>query len=284
MNSNPSPAALAGQSKQTSFLNMETISCPLCASENDRPVLSGKDHLHHIPGTFQIVRCNACRHAYLNPRPILADIIKCYPDEYGPHQPSPAANSLEPSAASNPAVRQPWYLRKWVRSIPGLRGFYYWLMNDWGFYLPDVAESSEKRALEIGCGTGQFLEKLRSTGWNATGVELAEQPAAIARNRGFEVHTGRLESAEFSAASFDAVHLYMVLEHVPHPTETLTEIYRLLEPGGWLVFSVPNFACWERFLLRDYSLGIELPRHLQHFSPATIRSLLKETHFEDVRI
>ncbi len=78
--------------------------------------------------------------------------------------------------------------------------------------------------------------------------------------------------------------MYMVLEHLQDPKGALADIHRILAPGGWLVFSVPNFGCLERVFLRNYSLGIQLPRHLQHFTPRVLRTLLSETAFHDVQI
>lgn len=219
----------------------------------------------------------------MNPRPIFADIMKCYPSDYGPYQlrtpqTADASSEVKPSQA-----KPPWYLRKWARAIPGLRALYYWLTTDWSTFIPEVP-GEKKRALELGCSTGEFLEKLRAKGWQAQGIELAEDPARLARARGFEIHTGTLESANIEEESFDAFFMYMVLEHLQDPKTTLNEIHRILVPGGWLVFSVPNFACFERVILRNYSLGVQLPRHLQHFTPRHLEALLRAAGFEEIQV
>lgn len=270
-------------------LELETIACPLCGSGEYKLLFVGHDPLYHIPGEFPVVRCAECRHVYLNPRPTLADITKCYPDHYGPYQTGeqPAEQQTgEAASVSNVSAEQtkrPWYLNRWAKGIPGLKPLYHWLMNDRAFYFPEDVPAP-RTALDVGCSSGGLLEKLRQRDWDAEGVEIAEAPAQTARERGFRVHTGTLESAGFESGRFDAVFALMVLEHLHDPQRALAEIHRILAERGQLIFSVPNFACWERLVFRGYWRGLELPRHLQHFTPRVLRQLLKEVGFDDIRI
>lgn len=170
-----------------------------------------------------------------------------------------------------------------LRHIPGLRAFYHWLTDKRSEILPPPPETGGS-ALELGCATGRFLERLRNAGWQAKGIELVPEAAARARNRGFTVHEGTLESFPFPDESFDAVFAWMVVEHLPDPAGTLRELHRILRPDGRLYFSVPNFGCWERYIFRSNWWALELPRHLQHFTPATIRQMLRDTGFDQPAI
>ncbi len=262
-------------------IELEEATCPLCGSAERRPLLKGRDNLYHLAGDFQIVRCRLCRHVYMNPRPTDAAIPLCYPAEYGPHRSRDEAKT-DPVESAVPSG-SPWYLSPWARRIPGLRRLYYWLTDSKSEYIPTVASSS-KRALEIGCATGGFLVRLHNEGWNAKGVELAESPARQAAEQGFDVHVGTFESAAFAEASFDAVFAWMVIEHLQDPKSTLREIHRILEPGACFAFSVPNFASWERWFFGRCWHAMELPRHLQHFTQRTLRSMLDDTGFDAVTI
>lgn len=262
-------------------IEYEEVPCPLCGSADESPLLSGRDNLYGVPGEFRLVRCRQCRHVYLNPRPTSATIGLCYPPAYGPHQCDEEREDENKTAESDSG--SPWYLSSWVRRIPGLRSLYYWLADSKSEYIPQV-DNSRKRALEIGCATGSFLMRLREEGWDATGVELAEAPAGEAARRGFDVHIGTLESAAFADASFDAVFAWQVVEHLPDPKQTLREIHRVLKPRGWFAFSVPNFACWERWVFGRCWHTLELPRHLHQFTPRTLRMMLSETGFDSVKI
>ena len=76
----------------------------------------------------------------------------------------------------------------------------------------------------------------------------------------------------------------MVLEHLHDPRGTLTEIRRILKPDGWLMFSVPNFGSWERRFFGRYWYALDLPRHLQHFTPHTLRRTLDAAGFDVIKI
>jgi SAM-dependent methyltransferase len=263
------------------LLEFETISCPLCGSVEEILLLKGRDNLYRLPGEFQVVCCRKCRHVFMNPRPTLDTIGLCYPASYGPHQ-SEKRTNLETGSAMK-SKRNPWYLSRLARRIPGLRRLYYWLADSKSQIIPAI-EPEPKRVLEIGCATGNFLDRLRKNGWEATGVEPAERPAGKAREMRFDVHVGTLESAAFAEGSFDAVFAWMVIEHLHDPKQTLQEMHRILKPRGWILFSVPNFACWERWFFGRCWHALELPRHLHQFTPRTLRTMLTETGFEAVTI
>ncbi|MCA8999877.1 MAG: class I SAM-dependent methyltransferase, partial [Planctomycetaceae bacterium] len=255
-----------------------------------RPHLSAPENLMGVLGTFHVVRCVNCRHLFMNPRPTLETLAACYPAGYGPHRPQ-NENSASPTspegeekvAAPSAPQKTPWYLRPSVRSIPGLKRLYHWLTDTRSQILPPPP-NADARALELGCGTGQFLDSLRSVGWNCEGVELVAAAAEGARRRGFPIHEGTLESAAFPDETFDAAFAWHVLEHLPDVRASLQELYRVLKPGGILAVSLPNVGCWEPIVFGRNWYVWELPRHLHFFNPARLRRLLNETGFVDVKV
>jgi hypothetical protein len=70
-----------------------------------------------------------------------------------------------------------------------------------------------------------------------------------------------------------------VLEHMHEPLAALRQAYRLLQPGGWLLVTVPNIASLEYRLWGRHWVGLEPPLHLAHFSPATLAAALEKTGF-----
>ncbi len=267
-------------------LCMHSVSCPLCGNDDSRPVLQTPDWTGTTVGEFHLVRCRVCRHHYLNPAPQDHSLAACYPDDYGPHQRAVERGPNTPEAVQPTTVnttRQPWYLSAWVRSLPGPRAYYRWVTETKSVWLPPE-KGDGKRALEIGCSSGWFLAQLQQQGWSPTGVDLVRGPLAVARDAGFEVYEGTLDTVRFEAASFDAVFAWMVIEHVPRPRETMRTIHDVLKPGGWFAFSVPNVASWESTVFGRHWRGYDLPRHLQHFSPHTLRSVLDEQGFELISI
>lgn len=273
-----------------SLVELEDKPCPLCGSSSASIYLRSSDLLYGVPGEFQIVRCRDCRHLYMNPRPTADTILNCYPDNYGPHR--VAASQIQASVATETngtpttavsVTHRPWYLAPSVRSIPGLRTLYYWLTKTYGDYIPpDVGHGA--RVVELGCATGNFLEKLRAVGCQPEGIEPVASAAAEATIRGFSVHTGMLESTFLKPDSYDAAFAWMVIEHLVNPRETLIELKRVLRPDGCLVFSVPNAGCWEPYIFGKSWMVFELPRHLQHFTPRRLTQLLAECGYDRVTI
>ncbi len=269
---------------QLPVIELEEQPCPLCGSGRWRSFLTNGDVLYGVPGEFQIVRCLDCRHLYMNPRPTLATILDCYPVNYGPHDSgvAPTSDAGASEVATQPAPR-PWYLSPAVRWVPGLRALYYWLTTSYGNFIP-AASGQNLRAIELGCATGTFLEKLRDAGWSPQGIEPVAAAAQEAQRRGFSVHVGMLDSAALEADSFDGAFAWMVIEHLTNPRETFLELARVTRPDGWLVFSVPNVACWEPYVFGKSWMVWELPRHLQHFTPSRLRRLLADCGYDRVEI
>ena len=263
---------------------MEHVTCPLCGA--DEPAFSATghvtDYLYGRPGEFTLGPCGRCGHYYLNPRPTSERIWDFYSDDYIAHQhtdmPPPASATLAPEQAYNPGI-----LRRFFAACQGFAACYYWLRRDTtrSFQRPPLVPTM---ALELGCGNGGFLLQLREQGWQAVGIEPCEKPARILRLRGCDVRIGTSKRAQFPARSFDAVFAWMVIEHLPDPLSTLGEIHRILKPTGTLIFSVPNYQCWETLVFWSLLVLVELPTHLQQFTPKTIRFMLKSSGFADPRI
>lgn len=106
------------------------------------------------------------------------------------------------------------------------------------------------RALDVGCGVGQVVHRLKQAGHDAWGVDVSEP--SIARARQFSgqclMYDGR--RLPFPDAHFDAVGALNVLEHVDEPEAFITELARVAAPGGRVVVSSPNF--YRAIGLRDY--------------------------------
>ena len=289
-------------------LKLERINCPLCGSSDNSVVMISKDNLCGLPGEFHVERCHACGHRFMNPRPVLESMAACYPEQYGPHQSVPKADgdragtSLSGNEINKGAVvrGRPLYLRILpLRYVPGLKRFYNWLMDDGSQPVPVAPEgkryaadsapiegvcAEKPRALELGCATGQYLVRLQDAGWLATGIEPGERPAWIAKEAGLDVHCGTLDSTELQSEQFELAAAWMVIEHVPDAKWTLRRLHSLLIPGGTMLFSIPNAGCWESWFFGKYWYAWELPRHLHHFTPSSIRKLLEECGFTNVRI
>jgi SAM-dependent methyltransferase len=117
---------------------------------------------------------------------------------------------------------------------------------------------------------------MQQRGWKVTGMDFTEHAARRVTERyGIPVLVGSLPHPQVAEESFDVITMGCVLEHVHHPHAAIQGAARALRPGGWLVVVVPNLDSWGfRFFGPDW-WPLELPRHLLHFTPATLRRLVE---------
>lgn len=138
-------------------------------------------------------------------------------------------------------------------------------------------------ALEIGTGTGVFLEHLRRAGFSALlGVEpsLAALEAAAPHRRAW-LQPGVFREQDFEPASFDLICCFMTMEHVRDPKVISDAAYRLLRSGGAFVTVTHDYRAWINRLLGRRSPIIDI-EHLQLFSKASICNLLSGSGYERV--
>jgi SAM-dependent methyltransferase len=135
------------------------------------------------------------------------------------------------------------------------------------------------RLLDVGCGGGALLHPLSREGWELCGLE--PDRACVERLRaalGIDVRQGVLQDRLFDPP-FDVVTMIHVLEHVPDPASDVAEVRRLLRPGGAFIVEVPAADCYGFALLGERWPGLDLPRHLTHFTAAALGRLLERSGF-----
>ena len=140
------------------------------------------------------------------------------------------------------------------------------------------------RLLDVGCGRGLFLRRMRRAGWEVAGVEAdAGVARRISEAHGIDVRGGDPGGWGFPDGSFDVVTLHHVLEHVPRPAEMIVHCRRLLRDGGFLVAAVPNRDSLQAAFGGDSWLHLDVPFHIHHFSASGLAGLLAARGFRVVR-
>jgi len=167
------------------------------------------------------------------------------------------------------------------RNLAGSGKFYSQLQCFPWYYRPNRWEHQQaysdlrkhsQTVLEIGAGTGSFVEHCLQIGLQARGIELNPQAIAEAQSRQLPISAEDLAAlATANPESFDAVCSFQVLEHVAEPRAFLDRALQLLKPSGYLILGVPNR---ESFLqhYRRYLLDMP-PHHLTRWSEATFAAL-----------
>lgn len=225
---------------------LEQVGCPVCACNRHRAQRSGRDP----SGTreeFLVVECAECGLWFTNPRPTVDAIGGYYPAEYLPH--------------SRPA-----------RADRELRG---WYPLDWL-----TSSASRPRLLDFGCGAGHFLSAMRRRGWEVAGVDHSSAAIDLIRAQGIPAFEGTLPREDLAPRSFDLATMWHALEHLHDPITILRETGKLLAPGGRLVLAVPNAAGWQSQWFGTHWFGLELPRHLTHFTAKSLTKTLNAAGFE----
>jgi len=261
--------------------------CPVCRSAGRTLLYSGmQDIVFHVaPGTWNMYRCEACACRYLDPRPTRESILLAYAEYFTHHAPE-GESLLDPRTLPRRARndfladafgyrlpnREP-FGRFLVRALPSRRRRYERLVRD----LP--APRAGGRLLDVGCGNGEFLVRMRELGWSVAGHDLDPDAARVVRELGIEVADGPLRSDSFSER-FDAVTLHHVIEHVHDPIEVLSACRSLIAPGGSLWIATPNAESlgWRRFGSRW--MHLDCPRHLCVFSQKSLDTALERAGFQ----
>jgi 2-polyprenyl-3-methyl-5-hydroxy-6-metoxy-1,4-benzoquinol methylase len=140
------------------------------------------------------------------------------------------------------------------------------------------------RLLEIGCASGAFIYKMASLGWDVEGIELSAGAANAARALGLNVHIGSVETLSRPARSYDLIVGWMVLEHLHDPVGVFKKLASWIDTRGWLVLSVPNANSLEFRLFKEKWYALQLPTHLYHFTPQTIRMVLERAGWRMERL
>jgi 2-polyprenyl-3-methyl-5-hydroxy-6-metoxy-1,4-benzoquinol methylase len=136
--------------------------------------------------------------------------------------------------------------------------------------------------LDVGCSSGALLRVARGLGYTVNGVEPAEQAAATARSDGFDVYPGLLQEAHFASNSFDLVTLFEVIEHLTDPISVISEIHRILQPGGLLLVGTGNGESWTANMLGAKWEYFDISSHGGHisfFTPHSMHLLAEQTDF-----
>ena len=239
-------------------LEWEEPSCLLCGGDRRSIVLESPEKPVATTGPRPaVVRCDACGFCYTCPRPTPASMQRFYPEDYWPHRLESHANALK---------RRKWWAR--------------WFGSGWRPQR-SLLRRQKGRLLDFGCGGGKFLAEMHAEGWQVLGVDVSDSVVArIQEKLGLPVLAGDLSAPQLDQSSFEVITMRQSLEHVHDPREVLRQAHRLLVPGGTLLVWVPNFDSLAFRWFGPAWYGLDLPRHLVHFTPSTLRRIVAEAGFQ----
>lgn len=234
---------------------METTdTCPICGHQLFAPYLTCEDYLVSHE-KFDLQQCQTCNFRLTNPRPNAQKISGYYKSEQY------VSHNDESKGVINSVYRlvRNFTLQSKLRLINKLN-------------------NGPGKILDIGCGTGSFLENCQFSGWEVLGVE----PDADAR----AVATDRLPSQVYSDLNllpetnqFDIITLWHVLEHIPNLNDTIRQLHHLVKDSGTVMIALPNSNSYDATYFKQFWAAYDVPRHLHHFTPTTIELLFSKYGF-----
>ena len=146
----------------------------------------------------------------------------------------------------------------------------------------------DKYLLDIGCGTGDFLEVAKRKHWKVTGIEPNEQARKLSQ---VKIDDSKVIVSELNKLTgskqkslFDVITLWHVLEHVPDLNKYIALIKTFLKPTGVLVVAVPNFKSYDAQRYKEFWAAYDVPRHLWHFSQNSISKLFSKHSMKVIAI
>jgi SAM-dependent methyltransferase len=275
--------------------------CLCCGTEGDSLYHDLPDRLFGVPGSFHFKICRACQLIWLDPRPAMEDMGKCYDNYYTHLDTCPTTDTREsrPLAAFRDALRLAilcgYYryrhlhtrhvlcrLGPLLASFPYLK--YRAVFDDTRERFPRYSARHDALLVDVGCGRGDFLKRMPDLRWNVLGIEPDATSAALAQKRGIPIIGSTLEEAQLQACSVDQITMQHVIEHLPDPVRTMNECFRILKQGGRLVIYTPNNVSLGHKVFGPAWRALEPPRHLHVFSPRSMACLFKKSPFHDIWI
>ena len=209
---------------------------------------------------FAIIACSACGYAHATPLPTVAALSETYCHDYY-------------------AAEKPLYL---VRTEED-RSWWLEVYDDRLSAMEAHLDTVPGAMLDIGSGPGLFLDAAAARGWRTLGVEPSRQAAAHARGLGHDIRQGFFDAAMAAALTpVDAIHMALVLEHVPEPGPLLAAARALLRPGGVICVVVPNdFSPLQRAAEGQGMppWWVAPPHHLNYFTPESLTALVEGAGF-----
>ena len=257
---------------------MREIPCEVCGSNDHQFLFEGRDRVFAVPGRFNLVGCKGCGLIFINPQPDPEMLKPFYP---GVYYESNASHYRKYSRLRREILEAYFGYRisaKKSEAIDFLKKILLLPFRIRYRHLIPFVEGG--KILDVGCGNGTELYKLKAMGWEAYGVEMDNQASDRARSQGIDVYTGDLFGAGYPDRFFHVVRMSYVLEHLPNPRETLREIRRILVNKGRIYISIQNAGSLHYRLFGQRWFSLDVPRHLFSFSPVTIRRLLSSLGLE----
>ncbi len=230
--------------------------CPLCNSSQTRYYLNCKDHLVSDE-TFDLVQCADCRLVFTQNAPAPDEISRYYQSQ----------NYISHSDTKKGLTARLYHMARQVM-LPAKRKT-----------VQNFTGKNTGALLDYGSGTGYFIKHMSDYGWETQGIEIDERAREYAKEWTHLPVDSPDVLASLPDNHFDIITLWHVLEHIHDVKETLSQLHRVLKSDGHLVIALPNYTSPDAEHYKENWAAYDVPRHLWHFAPKTVRNVLSDNGF-----
>jgi SAM-dependent methyltransferase len=231
--------------------------CQICSGKQYTTLTTDiRDWEFGVEGVYEYRRCQDCGQVQIHPFPTIEQLKQAYPESYSSHVASPDSRGILYGALYRATTRLlQRRLRRYIR--PGAV------------------------VLDVGCGNGEFLTRIRSMGATTLeGVDFSDKAARLAEEKGIRVFRGLFLDFPASEGRYDAVFMNNYIEHVLYPHKELDKAIRLLKDGGVLFGEVPNFDSLDRRVFGRYWGSNHVPRHTFQYDRGQLGKLFTDAGFK----
>lgn len=255
--------------------------CDLCGSRYHKLVFTNHDRMFpEIEGEFKMYQCQNCGLSFLN-QPSPKVLKKHYSADYSVYSDLCATST---SRKIFTLVETLYHYLQEKGDTSGLLKVFRFLFLPFSSYFRTVKLIENGKYLDIGCGIGYFPLVMKYLGMTPYGVEPADFNQELSQNYSLNILNCTLEEAEYKDEYFDFITLNHVFEHLPNPSKTMEEVYRILKPGGYLIIAVPVSDSLASKVFGKYWAQLDTPRHLYLFSTKILKKYAKKYNFDILKI
>ncbi len=235
--------------------------CPICGTPGPAQFTSAKDWL--VTGShFNILRCRSCMFTFTQDYPDESESGRYYESaEYISH-----TDSKRTFIEKIYQVARNYMLGRKVRLVSSVTG------------------KKHGSLLDIGSGTGHFLNSMKLAGWEVTGIEISDNARSYSVSKFSLTVLKPTEFEKIASGSIDCITLWHVAEHLHDLDGYFSDIKRVLKTGGVIIIALPNSESYDAFYYGSDWAAWDVPRHLWHFNPASFRIFAKNKGLRLIKI
>lgn len=231
--------------------------CPVCSSSSVNPILLTKDYT--VSGKkFPVWQCSNCLLRFTQDVPGIDTIGNYYKSE----------DYISHTNTSKGLINSLYQLVR-KRTLKQKRKL-----------VSKIAEKKQGQLLDVGSGTGAFVNEMKKNGWQVEGLEPDAGAREVAK-KNFDCELKNVDDFfNLPPNAFDVITLWHVLEHVHNLQNYIRQLKNLLKHDGKLIIAVPNFTSYDASFYKEYWAAYDVPRHLYHFSPSSMKFLIEKNEMK----